>query len=285
MRFVPRTEQWDLLMPMAPINDTELFYREVGASQPCLMMHGGLGGDHGCLHPWLDPLGDTLRLIYYDHRGNGRSGRPPPVTLTYQQLAADADALRDFLGLDRIMVMGFSAGAAIALHYALTYPERLSHLILVGGHAAWDYGDEIMAACQRRGAAPEMLDAVTRSPRDDADLARIVRNFMPLYLHRYDADLAERYVKNVRWDAAANVRYGELLRDYNLVAWLGEIHVPTLIIVGRDDVVTPPAQAERLHKGIPQSELAIFEHSGHMPYLEEPERFCQVVRDWVARTH
>lgn len=64
-------------MPTAPIDDTELFYREVGNVLPCLVMHGGLGGDHGCLHPWLDPLGDTLRLIYYDHRGNGRSGRPP----------------------------------------------------------------------------------------------------------------------------------------------------------------------------------------------------------------
>ncbi|HLI52102.1 MAG TPA: alpha/beta fold hydrolase [Thermomicrobiaceae bacterium] len=271
-------------MPSALINDTELFYREVGAGRPCLVMHGGLGGDHGCLYPWLDPLGDMLRLIYYDHRGNGRSGRPPLATLSYQQLAADADALRDFLGFDRVMVMGFSAGAAIALHYALTYPQRLSHLIIVGGHAAWDCGDEIMAACQRRGAAPEMLDAITRSPYDDADLARIVGKFMPLYLHRYDANLVERYVKNVRREAAANVRYGELLRDYNLVSRLGEIHVPTLIIIGRDDVVTPPTQAERLDRGIPHSELVIVDHSGHMPYLEEPERFCQVVLDWLART-
>ena len=64
---------------------------------------------------------------------------------------------------------------------------------------------------------------------------------------------------------------------------LGEIRAPTLIVVGRDDVVTPPAQAERLHHAIPNSELVVLEHSGHLPYLEEPEAFFRIVRDWFAR--
>jgi proline iminopeptidase len=64
-------------MPTAQLNATELFYLEVGDGQPCLVMHGGLGADHTGLRPWLDQVGDVLRLIYYDHRGNGRSGRPP----------------------------------------------------------------------------------------------------------------------------------------------------------------------------------------------------------------
>jgi pimeloyl-ACP methyl ester carboxylesterase len=64
-------------MPVAYLNGTELFYVEVGEGTPCLVMHGGLGFDHTWLHPWLDPLGDVMHLVYYDHRGNGRSGRPP----------------------------------------------------------------------------------------------------------------------------------------------------------------------------------------------------------------
>lgn len=107
---------------------------------------------------------------------------------------------------------------------------------------------------------------------------------MPLYLHRFDANLAEQYVSNVAWDAAANIRYGELLQNYNLEPHLTEIHARTLIIVGRDDVVTPIAQAERLRDGIPDSELVVFEHSGHLPYLEEPDRFFQVVRDWLSQS-
>ena len=61
----------------AHLNGTELFYVEVVEGTPCLVMHGGLGFDHTCLHPWLDPMGDVMHLVYYDHRGNGRSDRPP----------------------------------------------------------------------------------------------------------------------------------------------------------------------------------------------------------------
>lgn len=271
-------------MPLARINHTDLFYQEVGAGQPCLVMHGGLGGDLGCLHPWLDSLGDSLRLIYYDHRCNGRSGRPPIETLTYDQLVADADALREHFGLGKIAVLGHSAGAAIALNYALRYPEHLSHLILVSGHAAWDYGDEILAACKRRGASHEVLEVFTGPPpKDDADLTRMVRRLMSVYLSQFDAELTDEYVNNVRWDAAANVRYGELLREFSVVSRLGDIKTPTLIMVGRDDVVTPVEQAERLHRGIAGSELVIFDHSGHLPYLEEPDAFVQTVRDWLRR--
>ncbi|MCK6623511.1 MAG: alpha/beta hydrolase, partial [Calditrichia bacterium] len=88
-------------MPTAELNGTGIYYREVGAGLPCLAMHGGLGIDHSCL-AGLDTLGDALRLVFYDHRGNGRSGRPPVETLTFAQLADDADALRAHLGHARI---------------------------------------------------------------------------------------------------------------------------------------------------------------------------------------
>jgi len=106
-------------LPIIPANGTELYYVEAGSGLPCLVMHGGLGVDHTYLHPWLDPLGDVLRLIYYDHRGNGRSGRPALETLTFDQFCADADTLRSALGLDRVAVMGSSYGGFIALEYAV----------------------------------------------------------------------------------------------------------------------------------------------------------------------
>ena len=78
------------------LNDgSELFHLEVGSGLPCLVMHGGLGVDHTQFREALDPLGDVLRLVYYDHRGNGRSGRPPIATLTLEQFAADEKAVAD----------------------------------------------------------------------------------------------------------------------------------------------------------------------------------------------
>jgi proline iminopeptidase len=71
-------------MPVAHLNDTDLFYVEVSqGGVPCLAMHGGLGFDHTVLHPWLAPLGDVMRLVYYAHRGNGRPGRPPSSTIAW----------------------------------------------------------------------------------------------------------------------------------------------------------------------------------------------------------
>src|SRR5262245_56401526 len=133
-------------MAIAHLNDTDLFYTTVGAGLPCLVMHGGLGFDHTYLHPWLDPLGDTLQLIYYDHRGNGRSGRPPKETMTHAQFAADAAALASYLGHEKVAVLGHSYGGFIGLEVALRHPDRLSHLVLVDTAPVWPpagYPEEI----------------------------------------------------------------------------------------------------------------------------------------------
>jgi proline iminopeptidase len=115
----------------AEINGARLFHTAVGSGDPCLTMHGGLGLDHTHLHPWLDSLGDRLWLIFYDHRGNGRSERTEPETLTFGQFAADAEALRQELGLGEVVLLGHSYGGFIALDYALRYPESISRFIQI----------------------------------------------------------------------------------------------------------------------------------------------------------
>ncbi len=268
-------------MPLISVNGTELFYEEAGAGLPCLVMHGGLGLDLTSMHPSLDPLGDVLRLIYYDHRGNGRSGRPPLETTTFEQLADDADALRASLGHERVAVLGHSYGSFVALEYALRHPQRVSHLILVGTAPAMDYGHEIADNARRNGATPEMLAALGATPQDDEELGRLWRTIVPLYFYQYD-ERAEALFRETRFSAAAMVRGAHLLPHYNLMLRLSELHTPTLILAGRHDFVTPPRQAERLQAMLTNSRLVIFERSGHYAWVEEPERFFPVVRGWLA---
>ena len=92
-----------------------------------------------------------------------------------------------------------------------------------------------------------------------------------------------RLWEQIIWCGAAGVRGEHLLAECNYIPRLGEIHTPTLILVGRDDFVTPPSQAKIMHDGIPNSELVILEQSGHFPYVEEPEAFFAAVRDWLRR--
>lgn len=269
-------------MAIARLNQTELFYVKVGQGLPCLVMHGGLGLDHTYLHPWLNPLGDLLQLIYYDHRGNGRSGRPPVETLNHEQFSRDADALRDHLGFSRVAVMGHSYGGFIALEYALRYPERLSHLILIDTAPAYNYGAEIRANLKRKNPTPLMLAALrSPTPSHVAELERLFHTVLPLYFHQFDPKLAGRLFAVVVWSTSAAARNEHLLPRYNVVSRLKEIEVPTLIVVGRDDFVCPPSQAGLLHERISDSELIVMEKSGHFPYVEEPDVFFRSVRSWL----
>ncbi|MHC4433346.1 MAG: alpha/beta fold hydrolase [Planctomycetota bacterium] len=270
-------------MSTANINGIDVFYHEVGAGIPCLVFHGLLG-DHTHMHPWLDPLGNAMHLVYFDYRNFGRSSRPAIETLTFDQLCADADGLRAQLGFDKVALMGSSFGGCVELHYALNYPERVSHLLLMDTTPAFNYGTEIMANAQRKGATAEMMAVLEGpDPTDDADLQRQVKTILPLYFHKYNETIANRVVGNTVWSASGNNRCGELLANFNLTARLKDVHAPTLIIVGRDDYVTPPAQAEILHEHIPGSQLVVFEHSGHLPYVEESDVFFAAVRGWLSQ--
>jgi proline iminopeptidase len=189
-------------MPTVALNGVDIFYMQHGDGLPCLVMHGGLGLDHSYLHPWLDALGADLRLVYYDHRGNGRSGRPPLDTLSFAQFCADADALREHLGFAEVAVLGHSIGGLIAQEYALCYPERVSHLILVGTAARCDFG-ALPARLDRIGVAPEILAAFAAGLDSDAALARFFEITAPVGYHAFDADVAARHRQHIVYDAAA----------------------------------------------------------------------------------
>src|SRR5262245_5088973 len=237
-------------MPFEHVNGTDIFHLEVGQGLPCIVMHGGLGVDHTQFREALDPLGDVLRLVYYDHRGNGRSGRPPLETLTLAQLAADADALRAHLGLEKVAVLGHSYGGCIALQYALRHPDRLSHLLLVGSTAAWDYPEEIVAELQRRAPGGEVVGAFLDVGLDPTEFARGQHLVSAvLGFHAGGPEHVARLFGATVWSPAACARSRELMAECNVVGRLGEIDAPTLVLVGRHDFFCPPSQADRLQRG------------------------------------
>src|SRR6266576_781481 len=95
-----------------------LFVEELGDGFPLIVLHGGPGLDHSMFRPYLDPLGDEFRLLYVDERGQGRSERVEPETLSLDVFSRDVDLLAEALGLDRFAVLGHSFGAIIATWHA-----------------------------------------------------------------------------------------------------------------------------------------------------------------------
>jgi proline iminopeptidase len=139
-----------------------LFVDVIGHGYPVLLMHGGPSLDHWSLMPFRQCAGQ-FTLIFYDHRCNGRSAGAPVSSMTFENLTADAEALRQELGIERWAVLGHSFGGHVALEYALRYPASLSHLVLLdtGGDARWarQNAPDVLA---RRGYSPEKAELVRR---------------------------------------------------------------------------------------------------------------------------
>jgi proline iminopeptidase len=229
-----------------------------------------------------------MQLIFYDHRGNGRSAPLDDFTgIDHKTWADDADALRAHLGHEKIILLGHSCGGFVALEHARRHGENLAGLILCCTAPAMDYPGVIMAKAQAR-STPEQLQLVvkafTQPLTSDEEFRGLYERIFSLYFKAYDPKTGGDIVNAVRYNYHAfNYSASTWFPAFNSLSWLSEISIPTLIIGGREDWVMPPEQgAERLHAGIPNSELVIFDNSGHMPFVEEQGRFNKVVVEWIA---
>jgi proline iminopeptidase len=144
-----------------------------------------------------------------------------------------------------------------------------------------DYQEEIEANARRKGATQEQLQALDASA--EAESWRLWKLIEPLYFSTFYADLAERVMGKTVISGEAADAGDAIIEDWDLTPRLGEISAPTLILVGRDDFICPPSQAKIMHEGIPNSELVVFENSGHFTHVEEPEAFFDAVRGWLRR--
>src|SRR3954468_21028877 len=153
----------------ARVNGVELFFDVHGSGlradgarlieKPVLVaLHGGPGFDHSMFVPWLLPLTDIAQVVCVDHRGNGRSSRPPLETCTIDAMADDIEALRQHLGLEKIIPLGVSFGGMVALTYALKYPQSVAGLIAGVTAASHEFRASAMCAARQRGT-PEQIAA------------------------------------------------------------------------------------------------------------------------------
>jgi proline-specific peptidase len=287
-------------MPNLSIRGASLFVEVMGRGDPLLLMHGGPGLDHWSLMP-LRELADRFTLVFYDHRCNGRSVGPPVSSMTWENLTADAEALREHLGFERWAVLGHSFGGNVALEYALRHPGSLTHLVLLdtGGDARWPREHAAMILAQR-GHGRRSVNAVRRfftGRFEPQEMMKLALRFLPAYYHRRGASLLwllAREVASGEWRAMARpeplIFAGRHLLDgWSVMDRLGEIAIPTLVVAGRDDFLYPPEHQAELAAGIPGAWLAIIERAGHHPQTEQPARLVETLSEFLvgdaARDH
>lgn len=270
-------------MTLQSINGTELFVITKGSGIPILMFHGGLGLDHTYLTPYFDALTDAFEITYFDHRGNGRSAKPDDYsTLTFGVFSADADAVRQYVGHDKVIVIGHSYGGFIAQKYAIAYPDSLMGLVLIDTVPALDYQPTPPGGTDEQLAA--FGAAFSRPMTDDDDWRTTWTTLVQLYFHNYDPAVGDALDATTHYSGAAWNQASALLGEYSTLNDLGSIAVPTLVMVGENDFITPPDHgAQRIHSLIPNSQIETFANSRHYPFIEAQTEFFSKLRGWLGQ--
>lgn len=248
-----------------------------------------MGFDQSTLRPWLDPLADAYELIFYDHRGNGRSESPADwSTIDHASWVRDAEVLRTRLGLGRVVLFGHSWGGFLAQEFALRHPEAIAGLILCSTAPALDFPEQIVANASARGTAVQVaaLDRAFSVPQaDDAALAALMRTIGSLYFHRPDPAVVDSVFADVHYSASAfNRALFHCAGTFDTRPRLHEVRAPTLLVCGSDDWIMPAAfGVERIAREIPHAEVRIIDEAGHFPFAEKPDEFIALVRRWLER--
>ncbi len=254
----------------------------VAGRGPVLVAHsGGPGLDSSYLHS--AELEKQFTVVYPEPVGTGRSGRPAAYGLkTYVRFLT---ALIDHLDQPEVYLLGHSAGGFVALTYALDHPARLAGLVLYStspeaGPEFWEatlagvaaYPDpEVGAAFQRALAAP-----------DDETISTEFAAALPVYF----ADFDSRREDFAPFQAAIRMSKEPATTpdptSYDVRDRLGELSVPTLIVIGAHDFICGPRWGALLTQGIPDAQTVILEKSGHFAHVEQPAEFGAAVAQIVA---
>ena len=266
-----------------------LFVREIGSGPQLVVLHGGPGAHHDYISPYFDQLTDQYRLYYYDQRGGGRSRVKRPAQVSWRDHVADLEALRAEWGMEQLDLIGYSWGGLLALLYSTEHEDHVRLLILVSPAGAWgDYQSRFADEFARRTSSEvirQMRDELEASGLADRDRdAYRKRRFelavAPYFRDPNDAeDLApfrvQTQAQEATWGSLKGV--GPQLRD-----WVQRLSVPTLILHGRHDPI-PLEWAEELAATLPNARLVVLEQSGHVAYVEEPERMFSEIRGFLRQ--
>jgi proline iminopeptidase len=278
-----------------PVTGGKVWYEAIkmGDGIPLLTLHGGPGMPHNYLEP-LARLANERPVVFYDQLGCGKSERPDDLSLWQRsRFVKELDQVRDALNLQQFHLFGHSWGSMLAIDYALTKPNGLVSLILASPALSiprWLHDTET-----HKRSLPAKLQEILRKHEqngstDAVEYQQATMKFYQRYLCRMQpwpealneaAQKEGAIVYETMWGPSEFYMTGNLL-DYDMTPRLGEIVIPTLFTCGRYDEATPVTTAY-YQSLMPQSEIALFEHSAHMAHLEETDTYIHTVRDFLCK--
>lgn len=247
------------------VGDIQLAYTDTGLGQPVVLLHG-YPFNRSLWNEQVSALSNSFRVITPDLRGLGESeATEGPATMN--RMAQDVALLLDHLDVSRAVVGGLSMGGYVALAFYKQFPSRVRSLVLADTRAQADNEEGKQTRLQQADKAlaegmagiadsmlPKLLTPETVSKRPD--LVKRVRDMM----------------LKTKPEGAAGALLGMAERD-DQTSLLSQISCPTLIMVGREDPITPVADSEKMHREIAGSRLVVLENAAHVSNLERTDQF------------
>lgn len=242
-------------MPYADANGIRIYYESSGKGHPVILI-GGLGSQSSSWAAQVPLYSRHFRVVVFDNRGAGRSDKPEgPYSI--EQMAVDTAMLMEALGIDAAHVVGKSMGGMIAQHLAARYPEKVTKLVLACTSARRD----------------EVGDEILRLGREMAVKMGMKAVWMSALFWGYSREYIERNLGAIREALGTVDESQESVRGYlfqnmacqmhNATDVVSSIVAPTLVMLGRRDLIVNPRLSRELASLIKGAKLVEFEDAGH----------------------
>jgi len=273
-------------------DESSLYYKTIGKGEPLIVLHGGPGYDHQSLMPYIGNLGKYCKVVLYDQRGSGLSTGPVDSTsINVDRFVEDIEIIRRHLGVEKINLSGISWGGILALFYSVKYPDKLNSLVLFSTAASAEIASKIVPALKKKRTKEdsEILKELSNSDGFKNNEPKVLEEFFSVFCKAYfvDQSLASKLGVTINENTAKNHWAIDnfimaSIENFDLHNQLKIIDCPTLIMHGRHDPM-PIEGAEKINEKILNSELVVFENSGHLIYIEEEEKFISTVSEFLSK--
>lgn len=265
-------------MPLAPVGSHSLSYEIHGEGPgPPLLLIAGLGGaSQGWLALQVPEFARRHRCVLFDHRGVGAS-QDPGGPFGTADLADDAAALLEALGIERVHVLGAFLGGMVAQELALRHPARVARLVLVGTWARPDAKRRMLVAKWKAMVGHGL-------PREIIAWERMLWTLSDETLEQ--ADLVEPMLEGYLRDGfpmseSTFVRQCDACLEHDAAERLAAVTRPALVICGQQDLLTPPRLGRELAEALPDAHLVTIPHAGHLVMAEAATRFHEIVLQFL----
>lgn len=289
----------------AKIRNTEIYFDITGmqiapnkndlTEKPVLfLIHGGPGGNH--IHFKYDSikLQDYAQLVFIDQRGCGFSKKDKKSNYTLENNIEDIEALREYLGFEKISVLGISYGGMVAQGYAIRYSKNIDKLILVSTAPSYHFIESAKENLKQIGTKQQISVCEkylwSGSFKSNREVNHYFKIMDPLYIYNHKKKKrrkpSSKKVKSGKIESilsfdVLNVGFSSFLHEFNFIPNLKGIKCPTLIMVGKNDWVCVPSHSKIMADKIPNATLKIFNKCGHALTTDANDKYVKSIKQFL----